>query len=166
MHKLALAVFLAILIILQVSVLSPLFPFGTCPNLFLIAVAWMSFKYPRRRPLLAAATGGFFLDLISYTPAGINTLGLVAFALLSDKLIENFFPKEENTYLLCASVVGGLIFFHLTTFVLQLMVAAVANIEAQTFTGYLGPQTLWQIANNIILLFPLTWLGRKMLGNT
>ncbi|MEO7617317.1 MAG: rod shape-determining protein MreD [Candidatus Saccharibacteria bacterium] len=68
-------------LILQVSFLPALRPFGVVPNLVLIVVAASALTGPLVSAMILALGGGFILDLASGSDFGLRT-GLLAFAVL------------------------------------------------------------------------------------
>jgi rod shape-determining protein MreD len=85
-----------ILALVQTSFLIHFDIYGANLNLILIAIVLISFfeKAERRRGLVVAAIGGFYLDLFSNLQIGVSILALVVLVFLIKKAVKVF--KEEN----------------------------------------------------------------------
>jgi rod shape-determining protein MreD len=89
-------IFFYILVLVQTSFLVHFDISGVSLNLILIAVILINFfeRAERRRGLMVAAIGGFYLDLFSNLQVGVSILILFVLALLIKRALKRF--KEEN----------------------------------------------------------------------
>jgi rod shape-determining protein MreD len=89
-------IFFYILVLVQTSFIVHFDISGVSLNLILIAVILINFfeRAERRRGLMVAAIGGFYLDLFSNLQVGVSILILFVLALLIKRALKRF--KEEN----------------------------------------------------------------------
>ncbi len=86
MRRLAAALVVAAAVLIQLSLLPALRPFGVVPNLLLVVIVLVCLSLPTSEVLVAAAAGGLVLDLGSGANFGLWTGVLMLVALVGGVL--------------------------------------------------------------------------------
>ena len=110
---LILIIFFYTLALLQTSFFIHFNIYGVGPNLILISVILLNFfeKPNKNSGLLAAGMAGFFLDLFSNFPLGLNVFALIILAFLIKKILGIL--KEENIIYFIPLFILAMIFYNL-----------------------------------------------------
>lgn len=112
--------FMAILAILQ-STLLPRFPiFGIVPQLWFLATVSWTLLNGLRQGLIWALIAGIFVDLFSASPLGVTTLALMA-AVSLVVFIQRHFPESRILMPVVLGVIATLVFWFVYLFLLRIV---------------------------------------------
>ncbi len=127
---------MAILAILQATIL-PRFPaFGIVPQLWLLVTLSWAMLHGIREGLLWALLAGIFIDLFSAAPMGTTSLALMA-AVAVIVFIQRHFPASRILMPALLGALGTLVFWFLYLLLLRIIIPLIINN-----LGYLGISSL------------------------
>ena len=149
---------MALLAIIQAAVMSRFPLFGAVPQLlFLVALAWGLHRTPEAG-LIWAFMAGFFLDLFSASPMGLNALAMLV-AVLVVTVLQRSLPQNRFILPIIQALLGTLIYTLLYIIMLRLF-GLVGD-----FSGLNNMPGL--LLANIVVFLPVYWLLfslRRLLG--
>jgi rod shape-determining protein MreD len=127
---------MAILAILQATIL-PNFPmFGIIPQLWLLATLSWAMLNGIREGLLWALIAGIFVDLFSAAPMGTTSLALMA-AVAAVVFVQRHFPPSRILMPALLGALGTLVYWFIYLFLLRIIIPLIINNH-----GYLGIASL------------------------
>ncbi len=127
---------MAILAILQATIL-PRFPvFGIVPQLWLLATLSWAMLHGNREGLLWALLAGIFIDLFSAAPMGTTSLALIA-SVAVVVFIQRHFPESRILMPALLGALGTLVFWFIYLLLLRIIIPLIINN-----LGYLGIASL------------------------
>ncbi|MCA9984145.1 MAG: rod shape-determining protein MreD [Anaerolineales bacterium] len=140
---------MALLSIIQATLMSRFPLFGAVPQLlFLVALAWGLHRSPEAG-LVWAFTAGFFLDLFSTSPMGLNALAMLV-AVLVVTVLQRSLPLNRFVLPIILVLLGTLIYTLLYIMMLRLF-GFVTDFSGLNNTPGL-------LLANVALFLPVYWL--------
>lgn len=106
------ALFLALVTILQTSIVPVILPGQVRPDLILMTVVGWGIVHGSGQAVLWGLGGGIMLDLMSGSPFGLQAATLGAIGLLSDVLQTNFF--RSNIFVPLVSIFIATLLYHIS----------------------------------------------------
>jgi len=155
-----------VLALCQIALVAAFSSWSILPNLFLIVVVWFVLNHQAKEGFITAIFGGLFMDLYSGHLLGIGALGLIALWFVLMFTSSEFFSREASLPLLISFLVFGSIFFQVMT-IFQINVLHFFFNDAQSveINATLIFRQALAILANLLMLYPLSTLLRKMLKN-
>lgn len=117
---------MAILAILQSTLLPRIPIFGIVPQLWLLATLAWAMLHGVREGIIWALIGGFFIDLFSASPLGTTALALMA-AVAVVALVQRSFPSNRTIMPVLLTILGTLVFWFLYLFLLRIVIPLMAR---------------------------------------
>ncbi|MDP2933738.1 MAG: rod shape-determining protein MreD [bacterium] len=156
-------IFLALCQIVLVAAFSS---WSIFPNLFLIVVVWFVLNHQAKEGFITAIFGGLFMDLYSGHLLGIGSLGLILLWFFLMFTSGEFFSREASLPLLISFLVFGSVFFQvMTIFQINVLHFFFNDVQSVEINSTLIFHLVLAIFANLLLLYPLSVLLRKMLKN-
>jgi hypothetical protein len=156
MRRAGLILLVAVCVLIQVSLLPALRPFGVVPNLLLGLVALVGLEDTASLALVVAVAGGITLDVASGTPFGMWTVVLVLAALVTGLI------HRAGLELAGGLVAGGIV--GVGTIIMNLgVLLSLAPVVSHWPVGTLLARIGLQLGLNLILVWVLNplvkWVG-------
>lgn len=161
-HSLRFGLYLAVIILLQLAVV-PVFQLGRLtPQVVLAAVIWLAFYSSEKRMLVAAVSGGLFVDLYSDLTFGVYTLALFVSAAIVVFLINRVFPKEGAAYLFGSALVLAQSICALALFGGQWLLSNFQSAPVFSGGGFLSWYFFGQLLTTLVAGICLAYLSDKV----
>ncbi|MEK9180754.1 MAG: rod shape-determining protein MreD [Patescibacteria group bacterium] len=158
--------FIILLIILAVAqtIFATSFSFyGAVPNLFILALVWLSIHHTGRPSWFLAAAGGIFLDLYSGTFFGLHLITLLILCSALKMALDSFLPREENPFLMAGLLVVSTAGYQIVFFLANLFLVYWNLVDYLEFRRFFGAKLIWQILYSLIIFYPVSLLAKKLL---
>jgi rod shape-determining protein MreD len=120
---------MAVLAVLQSTVLPRIPVFGIVPQLWLVATIAWAVLHGIREGIIWALVGGFFIDLLSASPLGTTALALIA-AVTVVTLVQRSLPKNRTFIPALLTILGTFVYWFVYLLLLRIIIPImVRNME-------------------------------------
>lgn len=155
LKRVLLAVLVAVVIVLQVSLLPALRPFGVVPNLALVFVVLVGLESAASTAVVVAVVCGLALDLSSGTNLGLWT-GVLVLAALVTGVVHRSGIESDGPLVPSVIVAGG------TCLVPLVVLSGLVTVVARWPIGLLGARLMTELVLNLVIMLALRPLVRRV----
>lgn len=157
MRRLALILLVGMAVVLQMSLLPGLRPFGVVPNLVLVVIVLASLYVVTSEALAAAAMSGLILDLVSNVNFGLWT-GVLMLTVIVVGLMRRSGIELDGLMMAVGLVSAATIVIALVIW--ATFIGKAANLAFSDVAGRLLIELVINLGLMMVLMVPIRWLLR------
>ena len=157
MRRLAAILLVGLAVILQVSLLPALRPFGVVPNLALVVVVLVSMQMVTSEAVIAAAVSGLVLDLDSGSNFGLWT-GVMVLSVLAVAMVQRAGIELDRAFVAPVLVSAGTLVISVVIWVS--LIPSVSSLPI----GNLGGRLAIELVINLVLTMVMRPVVRMLIG--